>query len=218
MGKHLQETLYNTLVFEIRPEWPVELHNANRSFRDMMAEALEINNLEDVPTRIRSKTYGAFGKQTLIYVRHHPVTSPKLINPKTLKFYLEWWNAEFIRLLEKDQFALLGVSFVMKNPPKFRSLLLDHERLEDLYLDETVFWLLDEMERVAKRDLLDFFRTHNIRLPIKRRDRVLDRILEKTRGHYERTIEELKRLVDTAWDLSEEEAEIVKQAEDEYDY
>lgn len=227
LNVELREDLSNTFVYEVRPEWPAELENYHHSFRDMMTEAFEVNSLEDIPARIRSKTHGAFEKQTLVYIRHQPVVSPKKmtpqrlrhsINPKTLQEYLKWWNTIFVPLLERQQFALSGVSFVVKNPPKFRSLILDKERLEDLYLNETIFRLLDEMERVAKRDLLDFLRTHNIRLPIQRQDRVLERILERTEGHYEKTIEELKHLVDIAWDLTEEETQAMELEEEEYDY
>ncbi len=213
-----QESLSDTCVYEVCPEWPLELHNPGWSFRDMLAEAFGVDDFEGIPFQIRSKTHGAFGTQTLIYVRHQPVASSKLINPKVLKMYLEWWNSNFARLLGKQQFALLSVSFVVKNPPKFRSLILDKERMEEVYLDHTIFRLLDEMERVAKRDLLDFLRTHNIHLPIKRRDQVLEDILRKTGGHYEQTVEELKTLIDKAWDLSAEEEQAGQEPEEEYDY
>ncbi len=213
----LREDLANTHVHEVRPEWPADLHTPYRSFSDMFAEVFEVSSLEDIPARIRSKTHGAFGKQTLVYVRHQPVKSTKLINPKSLKIYLEWWDSVFAPLLEQNQFALLGISFVVKNPPKFQSVIMEKEQIEYLDFNNTVFRLLDEMEKIARRDLLDFIRTHNIRLPIKRRDQVLERILEKTGGIYEKTVEELKNLVEQAWDFSEED-EQAKESEEEYDY
>jgi hypothetical protein len=45
--------------------------------------------------------------------------------------------------------------------------------------------LLDEMEHLAKKDLLDFLKTHNIKLPQSRQDKVLEAILKETGGHYE---------------------------------
>ena len=59
---------------------------------------------------------------------------------------------------------------------------------------------------------------NNIRLPIKRRDEVLERILEKTGGVYEKTIEELKNLVEQAWDFSEEDDQAPEESEEDYDY
>ena len=219
LNVELREDLSNTFVYEVRPDWPAELHNVDRSFRDMLTEAFEVNELADIPARIRSRTHGAFGKQTLVYVRHQPVTSPKLINPKTLKAYLQWWDTAFVPLLEPHQFALLGVSFEVKNPPRFQTLLLDRERLEDLDLQEMVFRLLDEMEVVARRDLLDFLRTHKIRLPIDRRVGMMERILEKTGGHYESTVEALKNVVEEAWNLTDEGAQTTEQSDEEvYDY
>ncbi len=218
LNVELREDLSNTFLYMVQPQWPAELSNAARSFGDMLTEAFEVNHPDDIPARIRSKTRGAFGKRALVYVRHQPVASAKLINPRTLRIYLEWWNAEFVPLLEKHQYALLGISFVVKNPAKFRRLILEKERIEELYLDKTVFRLLDEMEKLARRDLSDFLLTHNIRLPMSRRDQTLTRILEKTGGHYEKTVAELKNLVDWAWDLTEEEAKAEEEGEEEYDY
>ncbi len=215
----LQEDLTNAFVHEVRPVWPPELpHNNHRAFQDMLLEAFALHSLEDIPASIRAKNYGDFGKQTLIYIRHTPVTSVKRINPNTLKTYLEWWNSHFMPLLDSNQFALLGVSFVVKNPPKFQNAMLNTVRLYDLYLDHTVFRLLNEMERVARKDLLDFLHTHNIRLPEKRRDRTIDRILEKTNGQYEHTVEELKHLVDMAWDFTEEDLQERELDEEDFDY
>ncbi|MCP4110227.1 MAG: hypothetical protein GY749_32680 [Desulfobacteraceae bacterium] len=213
----LREDLANTHVYEVRPEWPADLLTPHRSFSDMLTEVFEVSSLEDIPARIRSKTYGAFGKQTLVYVRHQPVKSAKLINPKSLKIYLEWWDSVFAPLLESNQFGLLGISFIVKNPSKFQSIILEKEQIEYLDLNKTVFRLLDEMEKIARRDLLDFIRTHNIRLPIKRRDQVLESILEKTGGIYEKTVKELENLVEQAWDFSEED-EQAEESEEEYDY
>lgn len=77
--------------------------------------------------------------------------------------------------------------------------------MDELNLKHTVFWLLDEMEKVAKKDLLLFLRTHNIRLPEARRDEVLKRILKKTGGRYDQTIRELKKLREEAWRTDEDD-------------
>ena len=71
---------------------------------------------------------------------------------------------------------------------------MKEEKIDELDLKYTVFWPLDEMEKVAKKDLLLFLRTHNIDLPIDQRDRVLNKILDKTGGRYEHTIEELRKI------------------------
>ena len=91
------------------------------------------------------------------------------------------------------------------------------ERVEDLELDATMFQLLDEMDRLVKRDLLDFLQTHNIRLPIDRRDRVLDKILEKTDGQYEMTLEELKDLEAHTYEIDDGAIEN-RSADDGFDY
>ncbi len=74
------------------------------------------------------------------------------------------------------------------------------------------------MEELAYRDILDFFKTHNIRLPIKNRDKIIERILEKTGGHYENTVKQLRILVEQAWDLTEDEGPEETTDTDDYDY
>ncbi len=219
LNVELQVDLSSTVIYPVLPDWPSELYNLDRSFRDVLTEAFEVNYLEDIPARIRSETYGHSGVQTLVYVRHQPVNSPRLINPRTLREYFLWWDCEFAPLLKDTQFyLLLGISIVVKNPPKFRKLTLEDERLDEVDLENTVFRLLDEMEKVARRDLLIFLRANDIRLPPNRRDQMIDRILEKTGGKYEKTVEELRNLVEQAWDTTENEVEIIRKSIQDYDY
>nr|VFJ44535.1 MAG: hypothetical protein BECKFM1743A_GA0114220_100183 [Candidatus Kentron sp. FM]VFJ54178.1 MAG: hypothetical protein BECKFM1743C_GA0114222_101353 [Candidatus Kentron sp. FM]VFK10182.1 MAG: hypothetical protein BECKFM1743B_GA0114221_101323 [Candidatus Kentron sp. FM] len=201
---------FNATLHEVRPEWPMEgvdTDDPGMAFRDCLCDAFGVGNLDDIPIAIRGLTQGAAGKQTLVAVRHVPVDSRRVMNPKTLKAYLTWWDRAFMPILkrERGQFVLLGISFIVRNPPKFRELVLEKERIEDLRLKHTVFRLLDEMERLAERDIADFFKTHNIHLPIRNRDAIIRRTLEKTGGHYEKTVGELRRLVNESWDLGEEE-------------
>lgn len=209
---------FNTSLFEIRPEWPRELDRPEIAFRDCLTEAFQVRTLEDIPLAIRKMNWGITGVQTLVYVRHAPVFSSRLINPKSLRLYLKWWDETVIPLLGRNHFVLLSASFIVKNPPKFRNVLLKKEKLEDMDLKHIVFRLLDEMERLARRDLLDFFKTHNIHLPIENRDRIIAGILEKTGGHYEKTVEQLQRLVEQSWDLGEEEQQDEDVEPDDYDY
>ncbi len=214
----LREDLSNTFVYPVRPAWPPHLENYDTAFGGMLARTFEVAALEDIPGRIRSESYGESGKQTLVYVRHEPVRAANLINPASLKGYVEWWDNEFVPKLQKNQFALLCVSFIVKNPPAFVEYM-EKEKFDDLDLRHTVFWLLDEMETVAKKDLLLFLRTHNIRLPMDRRDKVLRKILKKTGGQYEQTIEELKMLRRDAWGVDEEsEGMERKSGETKFDY
>ncbi|HKO97008.1 MAG TPA: hypothetical protein VJU86_08455 [Pyrinomonadaceae bacterium] len=200
----LQDLLANTYLYEVRPEWPVELSNPHRSWENMLTEAFGVQSMDDIPARIRTQTRGLSGSSTLVYVRHQPVRSSKLINPRVLKGYLEWWDLNFVSLIEGQTFALLGVSFVVGSPHMFLRALIDIERISDLELNGTVLHILDEMERLSKKDLLDFLQTHNIHFPRQHRDRLLERILKDTQGDYEVTLEALKDVADRAWDFEVE--------------
>jgi hypothetical protein len=73
------------------------------------------------------------------------------------------------------------------------------------------------MERVGLKDLFEFLQTHNIRLPRSRRDRILEDILERTDGHYEQTVGELRQWVNRALDHPEEQ--VAADGDDgDYDY
>ncbi len=215
----LREDLLDLAHFEeITPEWPMDLGDPERSFEDMMCEAFNALSFQDIPQIIRSYTRGASGLLTLIYIRHQPVRSKKLINPRTFKKYLVWLDDKFAPMLKKRYYALLTVSFMVDNPAKFNEAILNKAGLDNLPLSRTVFRLLDEMERLCKKDLLDFLQTHNIRLPSDHKDLILQNIMEQTNGHYERTISALKQMVKRAIDLSEEKVVEQEELEDEFDY
>ncbi|MCP4105959.1 MAG: CHAT domain-containing protein [Desulfobacteraceae bacterium] len=214
----LREKLTNTHVYEIRPDWPIEFEKPYQSFEDMMTEAFGVQTLDHIPTNIRNYSRGQIRNQTLVYIRHSPLRTTKVITLNRLKTYLEWWDCHFTPLLEKHSFALLGISFVVGNPGKFRKTLIDKKRINDLQLQDTLFNLLDEMDKVVKKDLLDFLKAHSIRLPRKRQDKVLEEILEQTGGQYEMTLEALKDIVNRAWDLSDEDEETGASDEDEEEF
>jgi len=217
----LRDDISNVRLYEVRPRWPDDLHKPSRSFKDMLLEAFEVISLDDIPGRIRTQTQGESGRQTLVYVRHQPVPlpndpkKPAIIKPDVLRTYLEWWDCNFVPLLhrETDAFGLLGVSFEVHNPPKFLEVLT--KKVDDLEMSHTVLHVLDEMERLAKKDLRDFLKTHNIDLPSNRRERTLDKVLEETRGHYEKTLDALKLLVERAWDPEDEGGKESVAVEDE---
>ena len=137
------------------------------------------------------------------------------MNPRTLSTYLQWWDREFAPLMKDRLYALLTVSFVVDNPARFHKAV-DHV-LYDLEFSNTICRLLDEMERLGKKDLLDFVQAHKIRLPRRHKDRILQGILEYTNGHYELTISALNRLVVQELDTIEGKA-VAQEQTDEFDY
>lgn len=123
------------------------------------------------------------------------------IKPSVLRRYLEWWDGVFAPELEKAHaYGLLGVSFIVRKPAKFREIM--EKELPTPALSQTVVNVLDEMERLAKKDLRDFVHTHRIPLPPGRLERLLDQVLVQTQGHYDLTLDALKSLEERAWDLA----------------
>ncbi|MCP5085956.1 MAG: hypothetical protein GY952_03995, partial [Rhodobacteraceae bacterium] len=202
LNVELQEKLIKAILYEVRPDWPMDLADPHQSFHDMLAQAFGIRNLEQLGACIRKYSRSVSGRQTLVYIRHTPVTSKHTFHPENLKTYLEWFNIHFVPKLPEQSYALLGISYEVQNPSKFYDLLTRKERLNELELpDNMVFQLLDELERVHKQDLLDFLKTHRIQLPADVRDEMLEDILKKTKGVYEKVLDKMKDLERHAWRL-----------------
>jgi hypothetical protein len=197
----LPEEIDDFVLHEVRPRWPEHLEYFHDAFSDVFTEAFRVRSLEDIPGRLRKES---LGRPTVLYVNHQPVPPPgktdPLIHPETLKLYVKWWNDQIAAHLEKKQFALLTVSFLVSNPPAFRECVRD-KKIVGLPLSHTVFWLLDQMEKIAEEDLHRFLQTHNIELPEGRKDDVLQEILRKTGGKYDLSVEALKNIYREAYRL-----------------
>lgn len=64
---------------------------------------------------------------------------------------------------------------------------------------------MDELDRVTRRDLIDFIRTHNIAVPTDLRDKAIDDILARSKGSYVRVIDELEHLESRIWQQGAQE-------------
>jgi len=201
----LQESLKDVILYPIEPRWPPHMMKAHQSFTDMITEAFDVQSLHHIPGRIRDYSRTVSGRQTLVYVRHEPLSSIEVVTPDRLKTYLEWWDYCFAPSMEGQVFGLLSISFEFQNSEDFHTLLAEKESINNLNLQNTRFEWLGELTHLEKKHLLDFIKTHNIRLPQNRQDKALKTILDKTKGHYQKTLDALKNLVSLAWDLSEEE-------------
>jgi hypothetical protein len=84
--------------------------------------------------------------------------------------------------------------------------------------NQTVLQVLDEMEQVSRKDLLDFLHTHNVLLPLSHRDRVLDDILVRTQGNYDMTLEALKDVAARVWAHADVSSGPQASAVDDEDY
>lgn len=195
----LREKLPNVVMIEITPKWPPALDDPLECFTVMLNQAFGVTNFDQIPAVIRTRTRSVSGKQTLVYIRHRPVTNAYIFHPENLKVYLDWFNHYFVGKLPERTHALLGISYVVSNPSKFQRLLTQKERLNHLEFSDTVFQILNEMDKIVKEDLIRFIQTHNIPIPDDLRDRELDRILDKTGGMYEKVLDELIELESRVW-------------------
>jgi hypothetical protein len=61
-------------------------------------------------------------------------------------------------------------------------------------LSDTVFCLLDELEKISKKDLSEFIKKHNILLPANIKNDVIADILDNTQGDYLKVLDELQNI------------------------
>ncbi len=204
----LQEELDYVNFYEINPIWPLLKIDPNRSFDDMILEAFDFDpnneNLNHIPGRIRSYAQGRHYRQTLVYIRHQPLKTNKIIGIKELKVYFEWLEIYLAPMLEKNVFVICGVSYILPNPSKLASVL-ENKVVEPLVLKRTAIHLLEELDKVTKRDLLEFLKNHNIKLPPSLMDDVLEKIIKKTHGAYDATLVELKNIISRPYDIELDE-------------
>ena len=166
-----------------------------------MCAAFKVAVLDDIPGRLRAETDGQEGCYLVALVRHEPLRKESVVEPRDLPAYLQWWDEVFLPCLGAPQaFALLGISFIVESPPKFLKVLRKYRLDAPEGLQRIVFNALDELDKLARKDLVDFLRTHRVVLPRDHKDRILDEILERTGGEYDLTLEELRRLVRRALD------------------
>ena len=199
LSKELAESLPDVVPYIVRPIWPVHLDDPARSFSNMLCRAFQVSNLDQLPSRIRTQWRQITGKRILVYIRHQPVDSQYKFHPENIKLYLEWWSHNFVPRLPENAHSLLGFSFEVSKPAEFYKLLTEDERLHELILPNSVFELLDQLEKVTKRDLQAFIQTHNIKLPRDIQEKIIEECLQKTEGSYVRLLDELRQLENRAW-------------------
>jgi len=178
---------------EIRkPAWPDDFAVPYISFKDMYCECFEVGSIEDIPLRLQ-KTSNPY---TLLYICHEPIQSSR-IDEKCLKDYLEWWDEQVIYHLKNSQiFGLLGISFVVDDPSAFYDKF---SSLNSLDFEDTSLKFLDEMGNITEKELLEFLDDIVPNLKSRRKRLLARKIIQKTKGHYEETLEEIKARADRGW-------------------
>ncbi|HKS39256.1 MAG TPA: hypothetical protein VJX74_01490 [Blastocatellia bacterium] len=214
----LQEDLTDKLIYEVSPRWPNEFYIPHRSFTDMLTEAFNARSLDEIPGIIRSESRSISGRQTLVYVRHEPITPNLAIDPSLISTYLRWWDSNFVPLITGQVFGLLGISFIVKKPDRFKAAFIDGEKINAIKFRNLAFYLLDEMGGLELSDLLDFIRFHDIPLPEGQEETILNGILQDCDHQYEKVLEALKDIQERAWVKTDTSTYTPDQSRQDYDY
>jgi hypothetical protein len=210
-----------------RPRWPDYADDvgpatvAQRDYEEKLWEAFEVDSLDRICARVRRDAGVGRAVVVLNFPHVTPPANNKLkpdMDPKRLAQYLSWWDDYVVpRLEDRNHYFLLGFSFQPADCGKLHRAL-DRCGFGSLELRRTAVGRLPPLECVARDDLLDFLRRHNIYVPPEWREQYLDVVLRKTQGHYEATLRELeKAVIDGYAQLAELAKQAAEMAEDEED-
>ncbi|OQY51225.1 MAG: hypothetical protein DRR08_33565 [Candidatus Parabeggiatoa sp. nov. 2] len=188
--KTIKPSWHKNFVETIKPSWPDDFAHVHRSFNDMYRECFKVNALEDIPYCIQKHPNAG----TILYVCHQQPISPSDINETRLKRYLTWWDTKIIPILKQANiYGLLGISFIVDDTAQFKTQF--SQALDTLTLSNTVFRLLDELGDVLPEEVELFLKFNKIPVPNDDKKDLLNDIMRETNGQYEKTLEQLKALV-----------------------
>jgi TIR domain-containing protein len=185
--------------WSVRPEWPGVI--SRPSFCEMLTHTMEIARPDDTGAAIRNHFHGR--RRQLLYVNHTPVESNRRLNPHQFLEYLRWWDEAVLDYLEPQQHVILGVSFVVENPVKFRDAV---ERVAGIpqhpFSDRFVFELLPVLQPLRPEHLRTFFKRINMQLRADQphQEQIIDTILDSTNGEYDLVVQELEVLFSDGFD------------------
>lgn len=190
----LRNRLKDVGLYPVRPEFPLEFFDFDLSVSDMMAHGFKVQSYDEVMDKIRFEVRRIGKRQTIVYIRLPVIKKGmEFYQTKQLKNLLDWLEAKFADRFGEHVFALIGLAYVVKEPVVFREVI--DQRFEEDEYEDLALYVLDELGTIKRKDLADFLRMNKIYLPRDQRKRIIDEIMEKTGGDYEKALEELKLLI-----------------------
>jgi hypothetical protein len=204
--KELPAYLLDVYLSPVRPKWPDHYSPFHDSVGQMLADAFNVGKFEEVRPKI-NYIYADHGKRPLLlFIEHPPIEAEMNFKPERLLHYLAWLDKCLVNNLTKNVYALIGLSFIGREPKDLRREILDQLTLSDTEFDHIDFHLLEEMKALERRDLIEFLRGLDNRWPTSRREGILSGIISRTGGVYDRVLEELEPMIsqNRIWDLEEE--------------
>ena len=136
-------------------------------------------------------------------MNHVPIESTKRLNPQQFLEYLRWWDEAVLGHLEPQQHLVLGVSFVVSNPIRFRHAVETVAAIPaHPFSDRFVFKLLPVLKSLEEDDVRTFFKRINMQLRVDRQhqERAIKKILHDTHGEYDLVVRELEVLINDGFD------------------
>lgn len=192
----------------INLDWPMHVEDPDKDFEYMLTAALSdrnIDSVDDIPDCIADEFYGKGSGPILLYVSNRHPLRPSAVKPPELRKFLNWWANKFVTTLSNKQtFAVLGLSFLLKDVKQDRSDLEETKTSEGV-IGRVNFQVLEEFGNLAVKDLVECLMMNQIELPPERLKITLKNILSRSMGRYEPTVELLKDVEQIAWTYDLEE-------------
>ncbi len=192
---------------QLRLAWPDELFSLRLSFEAMLNEVFHVENLDDIPTSLRTELASPLHDQTSVYyLRLPPVSVPRSpssspVNLKAVAAFLRFLEARVSRHVQPPCFAVIGVALRIEDPASLGTRL---EQLEQTSQDRfRVKLLRDELVSVKEHEIKDYLQRRYPGILPDNQPRVAAEIHRRTGGRYETTLEELGRAEDIVFELED---------------
>jgi len=196
----VQDRFSDVAFWRIDLAWPQELYNFHRSMSDMLTQSFAVADLSDIAHQIRFEMMRQ-GRPSIVVFLRHPSLLPdaELSHPTQLRNYLEWLDKNVAAHLDESACLLIGLGFEESEADALKSSSVfkreSFQPVEEFEFGWLSFYVLEELGNVERRDLVDFLRTQNFRLPVGIRDQTISQILAKTGGHYEPVLDQLREII-----------------------
>ncbi|MBO0615097.1 CHAT domain-containing protein [Thiothrix fructosivorans] len=204
LKKHSRDMEMVTFTFR----WPAHFNELHQAFEHMVCKGFGIRFLDDLPGMLQNLSIGGISNPLVVHCRFETLRKGSPMNLGRLAFFLKWWETEVhARLRSYGIRTLLALGYELKEPDPQFATICRNELTKVKLKSGMKLELLDELQQVSEQDILDFLEKFDVELPVVGDDRskLINDIVVRTEGHYEKVLNELQTIVSQAHKLFEQQ-------------
>lgn len=188
--------------------WPLEFLDPHKVCERMVREGFGVSFLDALPGMLQNLSIGGISNPLVVHCRFETLRKGSPMNLGRLAVFLKWWETEVhARLRSYGIRTLLALGYELKEPDPQFATICRNELTKVKLKSGMKLELLDELQQVSEQDILDFLAKFDVELPVVGDDRtkLINDIVVRTDGHYEKVLNELQTIVSQAHKLFEQQ-------------